>query len=45
MTDGAAAEEAIVTISEKIQGMERMERHVEALLNQVSVGNVDGGQA
>ena len=34
MTQVAAAEEAIVTISETIQGTERLERHVEALLHQ-----------
>ena len=30
----AAADEAIIVISEKIQGMERLEKHVEALLTQ-----------
>ena len=34
MTQAAVEEEAIVTIAQKIQGMEKMERRVEALLTQ-----------
>ena len=34
MTQAAAADEAIVVISENIQGMERLEKCVEALLTQ-----------
>ena len=51
MTQAVADDdEAIVIISEKIQAMERLEKHVEALLTQekspiCSVGTMDRGRA